>query len=76
MALLNFSLCFCLRWRYNRDFPAIQTSIRTMNNQTNRLLALLALTCLTLSLSTCGQKGGLTRPEQSAFTTSNFVSGK
>ncbi|MDG2337558.1 MAG: lipoprotein [Gammaproteobacteria bacterium] len=47
-----------------------------MKIQTNRFFALLALVSLTLSLSYCGQKGGLTRSEPSAFTASNFVSGK
>ncbi len=41
----------------------------------NRLLSVLALTCLTLSLSFCGQKGGLTRPEPTAFTIATPVSG-
>ena len=47
-----------------------------MNTQRSRLLAALTLVCSMLILSHCGQKGGLTRPEQAAFTTSNFVSGK
>lgn len=47
-----------------------------MKTQANRLLTVLALACLTLSLSSCGQKGGLTRPEAAALTTSNFVSGR
>lgn len=37
---------------------------------------LLAVVCLTLGLSYCGQKGGLTRPEPSAFTTLSLASGK
>jgi len=47
-----------------------------MKSQTNRFFALLMLASLTLSLSYCGQKGGLTRPEPSALAASNFSAGK
>lgn len=47
-----------------------------MKFQTNRLFAILVLATLSLSLSHCGQKGGLTRPEASALTATSFISGK
>jgi len=75
-ALAEFSLCFSLRWRYNRRFRDNQKSIRLMNPQIRRFSMLLAVVCLTLGLSYCGQKGGLTRPEPSAFTTLSLASGK
>ena len=75
--LREFSLCFYLRWRYNRELYGYSgIKLSQMNPSTNRLCALLALASLTLILSYCVQKGGLTRPESSALTASNFITGK
>jgi len=41
-----------------------------MKNLTSKLGYTLVLAVLALSLSHCGQKGGLTRPDAAAFTAS------
>jgi predicted small lipoprotein YifL len=37
-----------------------------------KMLAMLLLTMLALNLSHCGQKGGLTRPDQTTFAVAGF----
>ena len=45
-----------------------------MRKQINRSFTFVLLLALALSLGSCGQKGGLTRPEQKALVSLNIAS--